>query len=72
MFLHIIYRHELPKESDDSLNKQNIKDRYNGKNDPVAQKILERQRLQEEEDKRERAKVCFGNVCQTIGSIKWK
>ena len=72
LFILIMYRHELPKESDDSLNKQNIKDRYNGKNDPVAQKILERQRLQEEEDKRERAKVCFGNVCQTIGSIKWK
>lgn len=41
----------------DPLNKQNIKDRFNGKNDPVAQKILERQRLQEEEDKRERARV---------------
>lgn len=41
----------------DPLNKQNIKDRFNGRNDPVAQKILERQKLQEEEDKRERAKV---------------
>lgn len=34
------YRHELPKENE--LIKQNIKDRYFGTNDPVAQKILNR------------------------------
>ena len=49
--------HEKPDENADALNKQNIKDRFNGKNDPVAMKILERQRLQQEEDKREKMKV---------------
>lgn len=49
--------HEKPQDVNDPMNKQNIKDRFNGKNDPVAQKILERQKLQEEEDKRERARV---------------
>lgn len=34
------YRHELPKESDDPLNNQNIVDRFKGKNDPVANKML--------------------------------
>jgi len=32
------YRHEIPEESE--LSHQNIKDRYFGNNDPVAQKIL--------------------------------
>jgi len=32
------YRHELPEEND--LSHQNIKDRYNGVNDPVAKKLL--------------------------------
>lgn len=37
------YRHALPSESDNSV-KQNIKDRYNGSNDPVAMKMLNRSR----------------------------
>ncbi|KAI8587347.1 hypothetical protein BDZ88DRAFT_425661 [Geranomyces variabilis] len=32
------YRHELPIDND--LSSQNIKDRYHGKNDPVAQRML--------------------------------
>ncbi|EGG09982.1 uncharacterized protein MELLADRAFT_71106 [Melampsora larici-populina 98AG31] len=32
------YRHELPVENE--LSKQNIQDRYHGRNDPVARKIL--------------------------------
>lgn len=52
----------------DPLNKQNIKDRFNGKNDPVAQKILERQRLQEEEDKREKARVTLSLLFLFIGT----
>lgn len=31
-------RHEMPE--DNGLQKQNIKDRYHGRNDPVAKKIL--------------------------------
>jgi pre-mRNA-splicing factor RBM22/SLT11 len=34
------YRHEMPE--DNELSKQNIKDRYYGINDPVANKILRR------------------------------
>jgi pre-mRNA-splicing factor RBM22/SLT11 len=35
------YRHEQPKENNELAN-QNIKDRYHGTNDPVAQKILKK------------------------------
>ncbi|KAG8800753.1 Pre-mRNA-splicing factor slt11 [Serendipita sp. 399] len=34
------YRHEMPKDKDDPLSKQNIKDRYHGRNDPVARSML--------------------------------
>jgi len=36
------FRHELPQEvhKDDKLAKQNIRDRYHGMNDPVAEKML--------------------------------
>lgn len=36
------YRHDKPNEPDDPLSEQNIKDRYYGTNDPVADKILKR------------------------------
>ncbi len=35
---HLHCRHEVPKEN--GLEKQNIQDRYYGRNDPVAKKIL--------------------------------
>ncbi|KAG3120044.1 hypothetical protein PI124_g475 [Phytophthora idaei] len=34
------YLHEMPRDKDDPLGKQNIKDRFYGKNDPVATKML--------------------------------
>eukprot|EP01134_Creolimax_fragrantissima_P005504 CFRG5504T1 len=34
------YRHEMPTDPNDPLAKQNIKDRYYGVNDPVAEKIM--------------------------------
>uniref|UniRef100_A0AC35TFV1 Pre-mRNA-splicing factor RBM22 n=1 Tax=Rhabditophanes sp. KR3021 TaxID=114890 RepID=A0AC35TFV1_9BILA len=34
------YRHEMPKDPDNPLNNQNLKDRYYGQNDPVALKML--------------------------------
>lgn len=37
--LELIARHEMPKEN--GLEKQNIQDRYYGRNDPVAKKILQ-------------------------------
>lgn len=36
------YLHEMPKSKKDPLAKQNIKDRFRGRNDPVAKKILSR------------------------------
>lgn len=36
------YRHEKPTDPDDPLSRQNIRDRYYGTNDPVAEKILNR------------------------------
>lgn len=36
------YRHDKPNEPDDPLSEQNIKDRYYGVNDPVAEKIMKR------------------------------
>jgi pre-mRNA-splicing factor RBM22/SLT11 len=36
------YRHEKPTDPDDPLSDQNIKDRYYGTNDPVADKLLKR------------------------------
>lgn len=37
-----MYRHERPTDPDDPLADQNIKDRYYGVNDPVADKLLKR------------------------------
>jgi pre-mRNA-splicing factor RBM22/SLT11 len=34
------FRHELPRDKEDPLAKQNIKDRFYGRNDPVARKII--------------------------------
>ena len=36
------YRHERPSDPDDPLNDQNIRDRYYGSKDPVADKIMKR------------------------------
>lgn len=36
------YRHEKPHDPDDPLCEQNIKDRYYGRKDPVAEKLLQR------------------------------
>ena len=44
------FRHELPKDRNDPLAKQNTKDRFYGTNDPVAKKMLWR-RHQIEENK---------------------
>eukprot|EP00036_Acanthoecidae_sp_10tr_P011568 CAMPEP_0182927700 /NCGR_PEP_ID=MMETSP0105_2-20130417/13923_1 /TAXON_ID=81532 ORGANISM="Acanthoeca-like sp., Strain 10tr" /NCGR_SAMPLE_ID=MMETSP0105_2 /ASSEMBLY_ACC=CAM_ASM_000205 /LENGTH=401 /DNA_ID=CAMNT_0025065659 /DNA_START=23 /DNA_END=1228 /DNA_ORIENTATION=- len=36
------YRHEMPTDPNDPLAKQNMKDRYYGTNDPVAEKMMRR------------------------------
>lgn len=40
--LSFAHRHEKPTDPDDPLADQNIKDRYYGINDPVADKLLKR------------------------------
>jgi len=63
------YRHELPDTNPDSeLANQNIKDRYHGVNDPVAQKILTKlnaQKILPPQDP-EAKTLYIGNVVETI------
>jgi pre-mRNA-splicing factor RBM22/SLT11 len=36
------YRHEAPNDPEDPLSNQNIRDRFYGINDPVAEKLVQR------------------------------
>ena len=47
------FRHEMPRDRNDPLAKQNTKDRFYGTSDPVANKILGRKRREESEQKKE-------------------
>ena len=38
----LFLRHERPNDPDDPLSEQNIRDRYYGNNDPVADKLMKR------------------------------
>jgi pre-mRNA-splicing factor RBM22/SLT11 len=49
------FRHEIPRDRNDPLSKQNTRDRFYGTSDPVANKILGRQRRRDEEVKKEDA-----------------
>ena len=40
--IYIFYRHDKPTDPDDPLADQNIKDRFYGVNDPVADKLMRR------------------------------
>lgn len=64
------YRHEKPTDPDDPLADQNIKDRYYGVNDPVADKLLKRAaampRLEPPEDK-SITTLYVGNLGERIG-----
>lgn len=55
LYAFFLHRHEKPTDPDDPLADQNIKDRYYGINDPVADKLLKRAstmpRLDPPEDK---------------------
>eukprot|EP00566_Odontella_aurita_P015046 CAMPEP_0113556030 /NCGR_PEP_ID=MMETSP0015_2-20120614/17037_1 /TAXON_ID=2838 /ORGANISM="Odontella" /LENGTH=345 /DNA_ID=CAMNT_0000457355 /DNA_START=51 /DNA_END=1085 /DNA_ORIENTATION=+ /assembly_acc=CAM_ASM_000160 len=50
------FRHELPRDRNDPLSKQNTKDRFYGSNDPVADKMIGR-RKEREEKRREELKA---------------
>jgi pre-mRNA-splicing factor RBM22/SLT11 len=43
------FRHEMPRDRNDPMSKQNTRDRFYGTSDPVANKILGRQRRREEQ-----------------------
>jgi len=45
------YRHEAPDDPEDPLSNQNIKDRFYGINDPVAEKLVKRYQEINKEDK---------------------
>ena len=64
------YRHEKPTDPDDPLADQNIKDRYYGVNDPVADKLLKRAeampQLEAPEDK-SITTLYVGNLGEKIG-----
>lgn len=64
------YRHEKPTDPDDPLADQNIKDRYYGVNDPVADKLLKRAeampQLEPPEDK-SITTLYVGNLGERIG-----
>ena len=45
------FRHEMPRDRNDPLSKQNTKDRFYGTNDPVAGKLFAKMKRKEEEQK---------------------
>lgn len=45
------YRHEMPNDPEDPLSQQNIRDRFYGSNDPVADKMFKRMQDLTKEDK---------------------
>ena len=45
------FRHEMPRDRNDPMSKQNTKDRFFGSNDPVANKIIGRKRRIEQDQK---------------------
>jgi len=47
------FRHEMPRDRNDPLSKQNTKDRFHGTNDPVAEKMIGRQKERLEKRKEE-------------------
>jgi pre-mRNA-splicing factor RBM22/SLT11 len=47
------FRHEMPRDRNDPLSKQNTRDRFYGTNDPVAGKLFARMKRLEEEGKEE-------------------
>lgn len=66
------YRHEKPNEPDDPLSEQNIRDRYYGVNDPVADKLLKRAatmpKLESPEDKTITT-LYIGNINEHITEV---
>ena len=69
-FLFYSGRHEKPTDPDDPLSDQNIKDRFYGVNDPVAEKLLKRYdsmpKLEPPEDKNITT-LYVGNLGEKIG-----
>jgi pre-mRNA-splicing factor RBM22/SLT11 len=47
------FRHEMPRDRNDPMAKQNTRDRFYGTSDPVANKIMGRQRKREDDQKKE-------------------
>eukprot|EP01083_Nonionella_stella_P094903 266395_1 len=54
------FRHEMPKDRNDPLAKQNTKDRFYGSNDPVAAKMIWKKKQIEEQRRAERIAASGG------------
>ncbi len=73
IFLYLFIRHEKPTDPDDPLADQNIKDRFYGMNDPVADKLLNRYtsmpKLDVPEDKTVTT-LYIGNLGEKVGETE--
>eukprot|EP00978_Attheya_sp_CCMP212_P026720 scaffold88403_cov55-Attheya_sp.AAC.4 len=58
------FRHEMPRDRNDPLSKQNTKDRFYGTHDPVASKMVQRQEDRAEQRKAARAEQNGGEVLE--------
>lgn len=60
------FRHELPKDRNDPMSKQDTKSRFYGTADPVANKMIGRQRAKESEAKRENDEEGYDKARATL------
>lgn len=60
------FRHEMPRDRNDPMAKQNTKDRFYGTNDPVANKIIGRKRRQEQEQQNRMEEEDFDKARATV------
>ena len=71
----ISYRHDKPTDPDDPLSDQNIKDRFYGTNDPVADKLINRYQSMPKLDVPEDKTITtlyVGNLGEKIGEKELK
>ena len=75
LVFYLCYRHDKPTDPDDPLSDQNIKDRFYGTNDPVADKLINRYnsmpKLEVPEDKNITT-LYVGNLGEKIGEKELK
>lgn len=63
------FRHEMPRDRNDPLSKQNTKDRFYGTSDPVAGKLFARMKRREEENKKDDANAADEGYDQARATV---